>query len=309
MINFFLYLIAVLLIPIMKLITKRGVATDECLKNKFLLVPVHFYSTIPDIFEMEKRNIWDRKSKLNGINLNTEKQLNLLQQLGASYNNECNWPKTNIGDEKSYYTKNDSFGGGCAVAAHSIIRKYKPKNIIEIGTGRSSLIIRNAIELNKKENKECNYTIIDPYPNFKIIDKTTPDQLIQKQAELMDEKFFSVLKENDVLFIDSSHVSKLGSDVNFLYLEILPMLNPGVIVHIHDIRLPYEYTKRFSFKGFPKFYNEQYLLQAFLSHNYKYEILLALNYLMVDYKEKFKAAFNKCELGHHPSSFWIKKHS
>ena len=287
--------------------TRKGIASKICLEKNFLMVPVNFYSPIPDLNDLQKRNILERKSGMFGINLNKKNQLSLLAKLGSEHGSECVWPVESKKNTANYYTNNGTFGGGCAAIAHCLIRHLKPARIIEIGSGRSSLIISEALKLNKNEGIKSFYTIIDPYPNINLFNNIKIDEFIKERVELLNSSIFNNLGANDILFIDSSHTSKIGSDVNYLILDVLPQLSDSVYIHFHDIRMPYEYTKRFAFKPVPQFWNEQYLLQAFLIYNNIYEITLALNYLMVNYKNTFESLFPETDLGAHPSSFWIKK--
>ena len=118
-------------------------------------------------------------------------------------------------------------------------------------------------------------------------------------------EFFSQLESGDILFIDSSHTVKTGGDVNYFFLEVLPRLNPGVIVHVHDIFLPFEYRRDWVLDEF-RFWTEQYLLQAFLTFNSEFEVLLANNYLLHYHKEHLKAAFPDLRrwMG---GSFWMRR--
>ncbi len=118
-------------------------------------------------------------------------------------------------------------------------------------------------------------------------------------------KFFSQLQSGDILFIDSSHTVKIGGDVNYLFLEVLPRLKPGVIVHVHDIFLPFEYRRDWVLDEF-RFWNEQYLLQAFLTFNSEFEVLLANYYLSSHHKEHLQAAFPDLP-GWIGGSFWMRR--
>ena len=118
--------------------------------------------------------------------------------------------------------------------------------------------------------------------------------------------FFSQLEENDILFIDSSHVIRPQGDVVFEYLQILPSLNKGVIVHVHDIFSPKNYPE-FWLEGMVRLFNEQYLLEAFLSHNSSWEILAALNYLHHNHYEKLKSVARFLTPDREPGSFYIQK--
>jgi hypothetical protein len=298
-------------IPTMKLMAITGEGTDTCLKHGFLPVPVHFYQPIPDIPELERRKVWDRISKIRGIRFKPENYIEFITQLAQKYADECNWPNNPSGNRMHFHLHNGSFSYGCAAPLHCIVRHYKPKRIVEIGSGNSSKVIAAAIELNILENHETNYTIIDPYS--KLDQKNFPKNtiILRQPVELMDVEFFESLEENDILFIDSSHVCKIGSDVNFEILEILPLLKKGVFVHFHDIPMPFEYPKFYSTTpSFRVFWTESYLLQAFLICNSDFQIILPMNYLQRNYLEDLKKAFPhslQTNFGWVSGSFWIQR--
>ena len=158
----------------------------------------------------------------------------------------------------------------------------------------------------------CQYTIVDPYPG-EIIRSVLGgnNRLIESQVELMDVEFFSRLKANDILFIDSGHVVRAGGDVNLLILDILPTLRPGVLIHFHDIPMPYEYPEiYFTNPAFRMFWTESYLLQAFLACNSQFQIILAMSYLMMEYRDAVRQAFPHYNDERDPEisgSFWIRK--
>lgn len=279
-------LISPILAPIIGFMAKTGAGTNYCLRWKCLPLPVHFYSPVPDLEDLEQRNIWGKISSLEGIDFNKEKQIELLGELGKKYGHECKWPLNKTEDPYQFYLENMGFSFGCAASLHCIIRNYRPSRIIEIGSGNSSLVISNAVLENSKEGDKCEYTIVDPYPGY-YIEEGIPSRanLIKERVELLDKNLFDSLKENDILFIDSGHTVRIGGDVNFLILDILPRLPKGVIIHFHDINLPYEYPKVYAINPkFRQFWTEAYLLQAFLSCNNKFEIMLAMNYLMIEKK-------------------------
>jgi hypothetical protein len=186
------------------------------------------------------------------------------------------------------------------------IRRYKPNRIIEIGCGFSSLMIQHAIEYNTKETRtyRCDHLCIEPYEITWL--ESLPVTVVRDVVENTDIALFSQLKENDVLFIDSSHIIRPQGDVLMEYLEILPVLNPGVLVHIHDIFTPKDYLSEWLEKG-TVFWNEQYLLEAFLSFNDRFKIVGALNFLKHHY---FAELSEKCPFlskDREPGSFWIRR--
>lgn len=307
----FIKMLGPFVLPVMKLMAISGEGTDTCLKHGFLPVPVHYYQPIPDISDLEKRKVWDKESKLTGINFEPEKYLGFIKLLAREYSRECNWPNEPSNDPKEFHLHNLNFSYGCATPLHCIIRNYKPKRIIEVGSGNSSKIIAAAIELNSRQNHVTQYTIIDPYSTLEPSNFPKNTNIIRQQVEVMDLAVFESLETNDILFIDSSHVCKIGSDVNFEILEILPRLNKGVLVHFHDIDIPYEYPKIYATNPkFRVFWTESYLLQAFLICNNEFEIMLPMAYLQRNFLEDLKSAFPfsvNTELGWVSGSFWIKR--
>jgi hypothetical protein len=298
---------------VFRTVAVSGKGSDRCLAEGFLPVPINYYSPIPDIIDLEERKVWDQRSDLSGIRFRVDQQLELLEELGRNYGEECRW-RIDPGDNPAeFYIQNPSFSYGCAASTHCIIRHMKPSRVIEIGSGMSTRVIAEAVRKNEADGQNrCEYTIVDPFPGK----STKPaimriDQIRKTRVELLDAVFFEPLAENDILFIDSGHCVRIGGDVNFLYLDVLPRLRKGVIVHIHDISLPYEYPKVYATnETFRQFWTEQYLLQALLCHNDHYEILLAMNFILRDHPERFERSFPHYDPVKHKSissSFWIRR--
>lgn len=191
-----------------------------------------------------------------------------------------------------------------------MIRKQKPKRIYEIGSGFTTYLSAQAAEANRKLDGHTSELIaIEPYPN-PVLKKGFPGltKLMDTKLQDIPLDFFNVLEEGDILFIDSSHILNIGSDVAYEFLELLPRLNKGVIVHIHDIYLPYEYPKSMIFDE-KKFYNEQYILQAFLINNNLFEVLFAGYFMHVNHSSALEKSIPAYKANSHqkPVSFWIKK--
>jgi hypothetical protein len=169
-----------------------------------------------------------------------------------------------------------------------MVRHFQPRRIIEVGSGFSSLVLGQAA----RQNKTSVLTCIDPFPSEFVRSNSISalSSLIQTKVEDLDLEFFSQLDSGDVLFIDSSHTVKIGGDVNYLFLEVIPRLKPGVLVHIHDIFLPFDYRREWVLDEL-RFWTEQYLLQAFLAFNSQFEVLLANSYLNHYHQEELKTAF------------------
>ena len=177
---------------------------------------------------------------------------------------------------------------------YAMIRRFRPKRIIEVGSGDSTRI---AIEAIAKNGGDCSHICIEPYEQPWLEAKV---KVLRERLEDVDRSLFTGLEANDILFIDSSHVIRPQGDVLIEFLEILPILKPGVIVHVHDIFSPRDYPKRWILDEV-RFWNEQYLVEAFLSFNRRWEILVALNYLRHDHPEVYRFLPNE-----DPGSLYIR---
>jgi predicted O-methyltransferase YrrM len=282
----------------------------------FHISPINFDEPIPDTRTL-KDDLWQKQSELVGININEKGQIDLLSLFSSRFKKEYeSLPRDQTPIPYQYYVRNRCFGTVDGEILYCMIRYFKPRKIIEVGSGYSTYLSAQALLENRGENNvECELTAIDPYPNdvlkagFRGLSKLMPTQV---QDIPLSE--FDKLNENDILFIDSSHVLKIGSDVQYEYLEIMPRLKKGVIIHIHDIILPAEYFKRWITKDF-MFFNEQYLLQAFLAFNNSFEVQWAASYMHLKHSDKLEAAFSsyKSALASYkrdetwPGSFWIRK--
>lgn len=275
----------------------------------FHITPNHFYEPIPDTKKL-KNNLWQGYSNLIGIDMNGKKQLKLLSYFVSNFKKEYeSFLKEKTSIPYKYYVNNRSFASTDGEVLYCMIRFLKPKKVVEIGSGFSTYLLTEAILKNKKENNiNTELIIIDPYPS-KVLEKGLPEfsKLIKKEVQDVSLSFFHKLKENDILFIDSSHTLKIGSDVQYEYLEILPSLNVGVIIHIHDIFLPLEYPKEWILK-YHRFWTEQYLLQAFLIFNNVFEVLWGGSYMHLKHSKLLKSVFSsynpKTII---PGSFWMRK--
>ncbi len=277
-------------------------------KIGFHITVNHFYEPIPDTRELN--NVWLKNSELIGLNMNEEGQINLLSYFSSKFKEEYeSFPRYKTSVSSQYYVHNGTFGSVDGEILYCMIRRFKPKRIIEVGSGSSTYLSAQAIQKNKDEyGINADLIAIEPYPND-ILLKGFPglSRLIAAKIQDVDLSEFERLEENDILFIDSSHVLKIGGDVQYEYLEILPRLNKGVIVHIHDIFLPAEYRREWILKDH-LFWTEQYLLQAFLTFNNCFKVLWGGSYMHLKYPEKLEKAFSTYnKLSVWPGSFWMKR--
>lgn len=271
------------------------------------VLPNHFYNPIPDTRELTD-SFFSRRSELIGITMQDEQQLALLNNFKNKFLSEYQtFPQNSTGVGHEYYISNRTFEEVDGEILYCMIREFKPRKIIEIGSGFSTYLTAQAVLKNSEDGHNSDFTAIEPYPN-NVLTQGLPGltRLMKKCVQEVSLAEFAALQENDILFIDSSHVLKPGSDVQYEYLEILPRLNKGVIVHVHDIFMPAEYPKEWMMKHL-RFWNEQYLLQAFLTFNDSFEVIWAANYMLLKHPEQLKEAFPCCSANTLPGSFWIRR--
>ena len=269
--------------------------------------PNHYYYPIPDTRELVARpELFTQPSAMIGIDLNEEQQLRFIQEIFPMFAEEYNrFPLGKSPDLPPYafYLNNGIFDGLDALVLYCMARHYKPNRILEVGSGWSTRIFAQAALVNGNTRLTC----IEPYPE-KLLSKGFPglNRLITKKEEEVGLVPFEELGENDILFIDTAHVIKTNGDVNFLFLEVLPRLQKGVIVHVHDIFLPYEYWQWWITERL-LFWNEQYLLQALLMFNDHFQILQAVSFMRNKHQEALRQTFPRCPFFDAGQSFWIKK--
>jgi predicted O-methyltransferase YrrM len=252
--------------------------------------PGHYYSPVHNPKEVSTISV-DYSQTLPGIDLNETGQIELLNKIATFYNEDI-FPHKKV-DGKRYYFDNDFFDYSDAIFLHSLMRYYKPRKIIEIGSGFSSALMldTNALFF---ENR-INLHFIEPYPEERLltlIDINDHCSVHKEFVQNIKNEFWDNLEEDDILFIDSSHVSKYKSDVNYLFFEVLPRLKKGVIVHVHDIFFPFEYPHQWLQQG--RAWNEAYLLRAFLQFNSAFEILLFPSFLEGKHNKWFSENMPLC---------------
>lgn len=276
-------------------------------KNIGFVPPGHFYSPIPSIDEVRKNEakiFGSTSSNILGLELNEEEQLNLLDEFIAYYK-EMPFQAQKREDLRYYY-ENPAYSYSDAILLHCMIRYLKPKRIIEVGSGFSSCMTLDTNEL--FFGSSIVTTFIEPNPELlltliKDVDKSK-SRIIPSNLQDIELSEFESLKANDVLFIDSTHVSKINSDVNYIFFEILPRLASGVHIHFHDIHFPFEYPKKWIYEG--RAWNEAYLLRAFLQYNSAFSVVLMNTFMERFHESFFKKHMPLC-LKNKGASIWIRK--
>ncbi len=283
-------------------INKLSRSKQALLKVGIMPIRNHYYEPLFD-----KRNLYkplSEKRQLPGIDWNTSAQIKILDKF--QFNNEFENIPDNYINDLSFNFNNGAFGPGDAEYWYNLIRLIKPNKIIEIGSGHSTKIAQMAIKKNIVQSNKysCTHICIEPYEMPWLEELNI--EIIREKVEHVDKSIFNRLENNDILFIDSSHIIRPQGDVLFVYLELLPTLNPGVIVHIHDTFSPRDYPEKWVIDEV-RFWNEQYLLEAFLTSNSNWEIIGALNFL---HHKKYSKLKNKCPRltpENEPGSFYIRK--
>lgn len=274
------------------------------IRRNWLPLPFHYFQPIIKQ-DMLPQNYEQAEESLIGIDLDIGNQLALLSKF--NYNTELEAIPLDKRQEYEPYYRNKNFRVGDAEILYSMIRYYKPKKIIEIGSGYSTMFMLSAIEQNKEESAIGTQLIcIEPFERQWLQELEVT--VIKERVERLDLNLFKQLSENDILFIDSSHVIRTKGDVVFEYLNIIPSLQKGVIVHSHDIFFPRDYPIKYIVE-YKYFWNEQYILQAMLANSFRYKPLLALKFLSIHYRsylDKSCPIFKKENEKEGPSSFWFQ---
>ncbi|MBS1593185.1 MAG: class I SAM-dependent methyltransferase [Bacteroidetes bacterium] len=267
----------------------RGLKSDvDQFKNSSAFSPGHFYSPLMDKAEIEKRQdvIWARRdpASIKAIDFNDDGQLALLREFKEFYK------ELPFSDDKKeelrYYYKNSFYSYSDAIVLYSMIRHFKPRQIIEVGSGFSSAVM---LDTRDTLGRDIDLTFIEPYPD-RLETLLTPQdrpttKILVKKVQDVPLSEFQRLEANDILLIDSSHVGKTDSDLNYLLFEVIPSLNKGVLIHFHDILYPFEYHKDWVMKGFN--WNEVYFVRALLMYNEVFQIRLFTSYMHEVHPEAF----------------------
>ncbi len=240
----------------------------------------HYYSPIANTRALSREpacsRVWpDRPPSTPGIDWREDEQVALVRDQLARQRDFV-IPDGPTGDPRDYHAANEMFSRLDAWTLQAMLRHFHPRVVIEVGCGWSSLV---TARVNRDYfDGSIHFTCIEPYPPDFLGDGIDGiSQLIVSPVEQVPLDTFLGLKAGDILFIDTSHTVKTGGDVVFLLQEVLPRLADGVVVHIHDIFLPWDYPKEWVMTG--RAWNEQYAVRAFLAFNAAFEILLGIGWM------------------------------
>lgn len=269
-----------LLAQIQALETERDTLKAELANWRTWVPPGHFYSPIPNLDELRAReaNVFaEPPTSLAGIDLRVEDQLRVVQALAAFYP-EMPYPRTR-GDDTRYWFENPFYSYADAIFLYGMLRYLQPRRVIEVGSGFSSAGMLDTDE--RFLGSSIDFTFVEPYTGQLDALLRPQDRervrIIASPVQDVPLETFDALEANDILFIDSTHVAKIGSDVNRIVFDVLPRLRSGVHVHFHDVFYPFEYLKDWIYEG--RAWNEDYILRAFLEFNNVYRVVLFGTYV------------------------------
>ncbi|MFL6594647.1 MAG: class I SAM-dependent methyltransferase [Chthoniobacterales bacterium] len=267
----------------------------------------HFYSPLisaEEIHRDEQRIFASPPASLPAIDLRVDEQRQLLEEFAEYYKDLPFKPEKQPGLRYRYENPNYLYSDAIFLAC--MIRHARPARFLEVGCGYSSCVTLDINECDFSNAIEC--TFIDPYPDLLGSFLTAEDRervrILPQRIQDVALEEFEKLAPNDILFIDSTHVSKTGSDVNRIIFEILPALRSGVYIHFHDIFYPFEYPTKWVYEG--RGWNEAYTLRAFLEYNTAFEIVCFNTFLAHRFPEFFEARMPLC-LKNTGASIWLRK--
>lgn len=248
----------------------------------------HFYSPHVDLDEVRshEKKIFSRERPILGIDLRESEQLRLLDSM-VSLTPKIEFPDTQSPGFR-YHFDNPAYSYSDALVLHMMLRLIRPRHMIEVGCGYSSAMALDTNELCLENTVQM--TFVEPYPQL-LLDLMKPGDkarvtIVPSRLQDLDPDFFLQLDANDILFIDSTHVSKVNSDVNYIFFEILPRLKSGVYIHFHDVFFPFEYVKEWVYEG--RAWQELYLLRAFLQDNPLYQIVYFQDFLFNKHRRYYE---------------------
>lgn len=304
--------------PIARILSERNALRDEVARLRAELarrdddarefVPTgHYYSAVPslaDVAAAAARLAAPPPRTLPGIDLREREQLSLVESFERYYD-EQPFPEQRTPDRR-YHFQNPAYSYSDAIFLHCMIRHLRPRRVVEVGSGYSSCVTLDTNELHFGGAIQC--TFIEPYPDLLRSLMRAGDEervtVLRSKVQDVDVAIFERLEPNDVLFIDSTHVSKVGSDVNHLLFEVLPRLAAGVYVHVHDIFHPFDYPPAWLQEG--RAWSEAYLLRSFLTFNGAYEIVLFNTFLEHFHRGYFERRMPLC-LKDPGGSIWLRR--
>lgn len=238
------------------------------------------------------------------VDLAVDKGLELLAQLGPWVKE---FDRAMRSGATSFSLRNETYGSVDAETLYALVRHTRPAQVVELGSGSSSHVIDTARRRNEDDGFPFEHRVFDPYPwEATVLGRVEGATVLPLGARAVDVSEFDALGRDDILFVDTTHTVKTGGDVNRIVLDILPRLAPGVLVHFHDIFLPYEYPRSWVVTE-RRAWAEQYLLQAFLAFNSGYEVALPTHALSRMHPASVRRLVPSFGPGVAPGAFWMRR--
>ncbi|HLH65314.1 MAG TPA: class I SAM-dependent methyltransferase [Solirubrobacteraceae bacterium] len=276
-------------------------------RGAFDLVPHDYYSPVPDLAQVPPET-WTRRSALTGLDLRVDAAIELVERELSPFIAESAMRVEDPGVPGEFFLANGGFESVDAELLYAMVRFARPGRVVELGSGYSTLVISMACRRNAEEGVETLHEAYDPYPRPHILGRPppSPTRLAPVSATDVPQEVFTSLQAGDILFVDTTHTVKLAGDVNRIVLDVLPALSPGVIVHFHDIFLPWEYPRAWVAE-LRRYWAEQYLLQAFLAFNDEFEVLVPAHALAREHPARLAAVIPSFGPGVAPGSLWLRR--
>lgn len=266
-----------------------------------------YYSPVPNL-ELLPEDIWSRRSDLGGVDLGVEAGIELIENELANYAAELDVPSDGPATPGQFFLKNGNYESVDAELLYAMLRARKPRLVMELGSGFTTLLIGEAVRRNHADGVQTQHLAYDPFPRPQILGEEPPPPTRFEPISATDVPLdaFAQLGAGDILFVDTTHTVKLGSDVNYIVLDVLPTLAPGVIVHFHDVFLPWEYPREW-FEEMQYYWAEQYLLQAFLAFNDEFEVQIPAAAIAQEFPQRLAAVVPSFVPGQRPGAIWLKR--
>lgn len=254
------------------------------------VTPSHFYFPVPKLKSFQSKD-WKACRPCAAVDFRLPEQVQRLKTDILPYSAEWNFPDSLPGGKREFHFNNGFFERIDAEVAYSFVRHRKPKRIIEIGSGNTTLVLAAALRRNAEDGEPGELISIEPHPAPYLKEGLAGlTELMEKPVQQVPLDLFRTLQHNDILFIDSSHVVSMDSDVLYEVLRILPEIAPGVLIHFHDIFTPLDYPEKFVMTNLC-FWGEQYMLEAFLSFNCAFRVVWASSAMQQFHPEVLRQAF------------------
>ena len=268
-----------------------------------------YYSPLNDLeFLEQNRDLWQRRAMPRGIEWDLDAQFAFVRRLAPAILELADVPQEMPPGPPSYHWRNDFWTGGDALIHYGLLREAKPRRVVEVGCGWSSLLMARALARNEDEGAPpATVDQVEPYARTELLRALPEDwRLHETMLQRAPLELFEQLGDGDICFYDGSHVARAGSDVNWFFFVVVPRLAPGVIVHVHDIFWPFDYPETWIFdRG--QTWNEQYVLQAFLMLNREFEVIVSNCAIFDAYEGEMEDLFGTFPVVRSGCSLWMRR--